>query len=169
VNAPLQHLFLLCLLSHAVVGSGRGQAAPQPMYASGVAMDASCAWDSNDQNCTTGASAGCSMVTVIVQSTGHYYLHTWVDCAPGDPHCGGCYACAHLVRASDGVTFISPCHTQLNCDQQSSSCEATCPGSPGATLVAGVEYKLWVCKRPCSASDCRGCNTDCAAKAQITG
>ncbi len=143
-----------------------GQNPPQPLWYSGVAEDNTCYWDQSDQNCSVADFVGCNTITITPPTTGTYYLNVWIECSPSHPNCGGCYAEAYLVRVSDGAPVITPCCTDQNC---SASCSGKkiCPPSPGATLEAGMSYKLYVCKKPCGASVCTWCSTDCVAKAEI--
>jgi hypothetical protein len=147
---------IVLLLGSITVGVGQNP--PQPLYSSPVVTDPSCFYDAT--NC--GMSfANCDSGDVYVFDAASYSLHVWITCVPGDTvNCGGCYACAHLIRTLDGHDMFGPVHTACG------HCDVT---SPPDSLLPGVKYKLYVCKKPCNSTTCATCNVDCAAHGQIHG
>jgi len=153
-------LCFLALGTILIVGSVsviEGQVPLQPSWQSQAVTDQSCYYDGT--NCGLGTT-NCAAETFTVDTSGTYYLHAWMQCFPNDPNnCGGCYACAHLVRLPTGDDmYPGGLHTSPG------NCDLT---SPGITLQAGAVYRLSVCKKPYGSSDCSVCDVECRANAQV--
>jgi hypothetical protein len=157
MKAILTLIIISTILVPNTVTCGFGQSAPQPMWVSSVLIDPDCSLGLTI--CGTDGT-GCTSMAVTVPVTGPYALCAWIECNPSDPDCGGCYACAHLMNGNVDV-FGSGVQTL---------CTSPCDGRVGPVqLVAGVQYKLIVCKRPCNNLNCEACSAGCVAKAQVRG
>lgn len=134
-----------------------GQSPPQPLWKSDVLTESEC--NSSQTICSTNENPSASM-NVTVPAMGDYYLETWISCSsPQGSPCGGCYACAHLIRVSDSQDMFGPVHT---------ACQTPCDVSAGpVSLQNGVQYKLYVSKKPCVNHDCANCSSACQANAVI--
>jgi hypothetical protein len=134
-----------------------GQSSPQPLWKTQVLIETDC--NSSLTNCSASENPSESM-EVTVPSIGQYILETWISCSdPQSNPCGGCYACAHLIRESDNHDMFGAVHT---------TCETPCDiSSLPISLQNGVTYKLHVSKKPCENHDCANCSSSCQANAVI--
>jgi hypothetical protein len=107
----------------------------------------------SDQGCTyphnCTETAGCSSMRFTVACTGTYQFDAWVECEE-------CKKCESCVNIFDRGILVGNCHTS-RCDL--GECTYTC----NVTLVAGVQYEMYVCLLPCASDfDCDLCG-NCAA------
>jgi hypothetical protein len=125
-----------------------------------VAQDNVCSGVYND--CAANSTAGCVSSAVFQVGCGGTY-----DIGAKVTNCSGacnCSACVYIEKVISGtiVKYI----------------ESGCPGdwcSDNSTvgLDAGFDYRLWVCKRPCSneegENDCDDCDSNCEAIGWVRG
>jgi len=114
------------------------------------AYDATCSGTYAD--CQTNL-AGCgSSNTFTVPCTGSYDFGAKIVCS------GACNCSACVIVAVNATTYIVG-QTESGCPVQS------CNNLTSISLVAGVTYRLYVCKRPCDGDEinCNNCPGDCRA------
>ena len=120
------------------------------------AVDLTCSGTFAD--CGT-STAGCAQSAVFqVSCNGDYKLGA--DSYYCTNACN-CETCVLVVKVSSGYIVGS---TNTNCANQS------CIGSVLVYLETGYDYRLYVCKRPCSSDfgiDCDDCDTACKARGWV--
>ncbi|NUO18868.1 hypothetical protein HUU59_05415 [bacterium] len=122
------------------------------------AVDQTCSGSHADCETSTG---GCSSSSVFqVSCNGSYDLGAKIYSCTNACDCNSCVMVLKEASGSVQGSIRSFCENQL------------CSQTTTVYLETGIDYRLYVCKRPCSSDpgiDCEDCDEDCKALGWVSG
>jgi hypothetical protein len=154
MKAFLSLLAIGMLLFVGSVTVGEGQSTPQPMFTVQLVEDHTC--NATTSACQWSDAGDCVVSDLLGVVDNCAYLYVKIICNPSHSNCGGCFACAFVIRNTDGALVATNSSTCTNCS----------PSKIQFEMQNNVHYTVFSCLRSCD-GNCDHCSADCYAVAYV--